>query len=144
MATITAKGRELAAELAKYTTLRAGAQVADMNRLAEGRSEMAALCSRIARLSATHTRLQETSCNRPLTAREEAQDKRTEELISGLVKLLPVARWRDESGSVHGAQWRATFTGDPRGYTVRVVLPKEYPGAKHLGNTWGRDGEFGV
>jgi hypothetical protein len=69
------------------------------------------------RAARAYGRLQELACSRELTGREVAREARLEREIRALVSPLAV-----------------TFGGDPRGFTVKVVLPSG------RSNTWGNDG----
>ena len=71
---------------------------------------------RLMRYARTHGRLAETACNRELTPREEKQDGLTERHISELAATVGAA---------------AKFSGDPRGYTVKLA----WKDGAH--NTWG-------
>jgi hypothetical protein len=114
---ITSRGSELAAELGNH--IRTTPSVIE-------------ICSLIARLARTHHRLQEEQCNRELSEQELARETQIERRIQELVAQLPP--------TTSGKRVTAKFTGDPRGYTVRIVVPDD----PHGGNTWGRGGEYGV
>lgn len=68
------------------------------------------------------SKLAEAECNTGLTKRQQAREEVLQKRIAVLLKTYGL---------------RATFSGDPRGYVVKIVgLP---------GNTWGGDSEgFGV
>jgi hypothetical protein len=117
MPVITSRGTELARELNKH--IRTTPSVLE-------------ICSLIARLARTHHRLQEEQCNRELSERELAREIRIERRIQELVGQLPP--------TTAGKRVTSKFNGDPRGYTVKVVVPDDPQG----GNTWGRGGEYGV
>jgi len=68
------------------------------------------------RWSATHNRLQVEECNRELTAKEQRKEKRAEEVIATICRNYQI---------------RPVFGGDPRGHTVKLLLPN----GKY--NTWG-------
>ncbi|HEX6052745.1 MAG TPA: hypothetical protein VFZ21_25945 [Gemmatimonadaceae bacterium] len=89
------------------------------------------ICSLVARHATTHHRLQEIQCNREATAAELLQERNIEARIRKLVADLP-QRSRGNSIAVK-------FQGDPRGYTVKLVVPGD-----NGGNTWGLGGEYGV
>jgi hypothetical protein len=90
------------------------------------------ICSAIAALAKEHHKLAEEYCNRGLSKAEERRDAAIETEVSAHVARL---------SELTGEPLHAKFTGDPRGLTVRVVIPRAAP---HYGNTWARDGEFGV
>lgn len=119
-AAITERGRELARLLSKYigTT-----------------TEIQRTCSLIARLAARHCRLAERECSEEMSeseaARVELETARIEARVTALVEHLP---------TVDGYSMTPVFSGDPRGYTVKVRVPHR-PGD---GNTWGLGGDFGV
>jgi hypothetical protein len=73
-------------------------------------------CSRLQRLAKRHHRLQEHECNRGLSAKEQKKEARIEAQARVLVEALG---------------WKLRVGGDPRGYTLKVLLPSgRY-------NTWG-------
>ena len=78
----------------------------------------------IRRRIARHNRLQETACNRELTARESAEDAGVE------------ARLREFFGAEV-----VNFNGDPRGQTVKLTpRTPERPGElTYFGRDWGGD-----
>lgn len=105
MTQITRKGRELASKLDRsYPDLP----------LRVWHETLYPLCSLVCRHAATHRRLQETACNRELTPQEMTQEGRCEEHIRYLVERLPL---------VGGQPIRVKFQGDPRGYTVKLIMP---------------------
>lgn len=113
---ITKRGNELASQLNPYL----------------GTTEaIRETCSKIARLATTHARLQETACNRSLTRYECQREEQVETRIRDHVANLPGT----DNGPI-----TVKFSGDPRGFTVKLVVP----GVTHAGNTWGLGGEFGV
>ena len=118
----TKRGMELALQLARYFTK---AQL----------GQIAGLCSLIARHARTHNRLQEVACSVEMSeaqqARHDKRDAAIEDRISALVSQFP----RSKRGRI-----LVRFEGDPRGYTVKLVVPK----AKRDGNTWGLEGLYGV
>jgi len=87
------------------------------------------VCSLLARHAVTHHRLQEIQCNREATAAELLQEKHIERRIVELVSELPEA----PTGKA-----TVKFSGDPRGYTVKIVIPGM------PGNTFGGGGEYGI
>lgn len=117
---ITARGRKLASELNSYigTT-----------------QEILEICSKIGRLAATHHRIAEIECSIELSPKQAARlEKRVEQIerkISDHCSRLP----HTDEGPI-----RVRFDGDPRGYTVKLIVP----GQPQAGNTWGLGGEFGV
>ncbi len=117
MPTITSRGSAFAAEIAKH--IRTTPRVLE-------------ICSLIARLARTHHRLKEDRCNRTLLRGEIARESRIERRIRELVAELPP--------TYAGKRAAVKFTGDPCGYTVRIVVPDD----EHGGNTWGLGGEYGV
>ena len=93
-------------------------------------------CSLIGRLAVTHDQLSVLDCNR--TLREDERHKLDVHLprrLAELVAMLPE--------TPHGPL-DLVLGGDPRGFTVKLALPVRYPDRQYLGNTWGRDGLFGV
>jgi|SRR5882724_140579 len=89
---------------------------ADMKDHAYGYAE------RICKLSRSHGRLQESACNYGLTPRQESRERNIESEITKLASELGFG---------------VEFSGDPRGYTVKLLLPS---GDK---NNWGDTG-YGV
>lgn len=82
------------------------------------------LAQQLITLSRRYAKIQERWCNEDMSAtpglqeKVEAQEKKLEEEIRDLAKTIP---------GVQGVK----FTGDPRGYTVRLMLKSERY------NTWG-------
>lgn len=78
----------------------------------------------VLRYATTLTRLAEEECNRILTSREALTIQRLERRIATLA-------------GCHDA--KATFSGDPRGYVVKLILPSgRY-------NTWGgKESGYGI
>lgn len=74
------------------------------------------MCEMI-RLAETHNKIQEHGCNGTKTRRMEDQELVIQVLIESLAAKLGL---------------RAEFTGDPRGYTVKLHAPNG-----KLYNTWG-------
>ena len=99
MRSITAKGRELATLL---------------NPSMGTTHAILVTCSLICRHATTIARLAEVDCNKGLTPSQIRQDKRAEELIRSLVMDLP---------HVDGQPIRVEFQGDPRGATVKLIMP---------------------
>lgn len=120
---ITKRGQALARQLAKYYP----------RKQATLREEQ--LCSVIARHARTHARLQERACSVEMTEKQAAlhdkRDSQIEERIAALVAELPATK----NGKI-----TVRFGGDPRGFTVKLVVPN----AERDGNTWGLGGEYGV
>jgi hypothetical protein len=95
-------------------------------------------CSLIARHAVTHHHLQEALCNgfrdyrgnwdEKASARAEKQDAQLEARITRLVENLP----HTDEGAI-----TVKFGGDPRGCTVKLVMPGEL--AK-LHDDWGQEG----
>ncbi len=81
------------------------------------------LADTLRRLSQEHCRLQEAQCNGPLTKRQETRERNIEATVRKLI-------------ADHLPGVTARFQGDPRGYTVRLLLPS---GAYNSwdGKTWG-------
>lgn len=105
MTQITDKGRELAHKLERsYPDLP----------LRVWHETLYPLCSLICRHAATHGRLQEMACNWELNLREQRLEELTESRIRELVSQLP---------HINGQPIRVKFGGDPRGYTVKLVMP---------------------
>lgn len=105
--------------------------------------------SRIGRLAATHQRLAEAECSVEMTERQAARHARRVEALEAtirrLVATLPRALAVPRSGAPADLSEPSglvpvgvDFGGDPRGYTVKLIVPD--PSA---GNTWGRGGAFG-
>ncbi len=121
MAVITKKGATLAATISPYVQV-----------IGPEADAVAGLCSRIARLAGTHRHVQETACNRELTAYETERDEQTEAKITSLVASI---------AKISGVPMHAVFTRDPRGFTVRIKIPSA---GERAGNTWGLGAEFGI
>lgn len=113
---ITRRGRELNKLIAKF--------VGTTQRTLE-------ICSLVARHATTHHRLQEIQCSREATAAELIHERQLEDRIRKLVADLPQRS--------RGASIGVEFSGDPRGYTVKLVVPGD-----RGGNTWGLEGRYGV
>jgi len=96
---VTAPGRELADKLLPYL---------GMTR------QILQTCSLIARHGRTHGRLMELQCHRELTPREQSKEAWLEDRIEHLAGLLP----HTDAGPIV-----ARCSGDPRGYTVKLILP---------------------
>jgi len=71
-------------------------------------------CSLICRAATTHARLAEADCNYGLTERENRLVERLEKRIANLCLELP---------TVVDKAITPIFSGDPRGATVKLVLP---------------------
>lgn len=99
MPNVTKKGRELATAL---------------NPSIGTTQEILELCSLICRHAATVKRYAEEYCNRQLRPWEEKRAEQVEKRISELCLLLP---------QVDGASIKPKFQGDPRGATVKLVMP---------------------
>jgi len=76
-------------------------------------------CQRLMRYGATHNRLMVEYCNIGQSPAREQKLIRTEKAIQTIVKSF---------GAV------AKFQGDPRGNTVKIVVPDGYT------NDWGKEG----
>lgn len=74
----------------------------------------------LARLATKHCRLQEAKCNFPWTDKQQSQEDALRERITTLAKSIGC------TGLV--------FSGDPRGATVKLVVPSGYT------NDWGNEG----
>ena len=88
-------------------------------------------CSLICRLAPTYARIQEAWCNGVEESQEAALREREAELerrIADLVANLP----HTEEGPI-----RVGFTGDPRGATIKLVLPGSL---ERYHDDWGRVG----
>lgn len=116
MSTVTENGRKLAREISNWIEIAHDTSV---------------ICSLIARHARTHHRYMEIDCNEGLTAEQARKVDRIEARIRELVSYLPKSK-------VKGAGLSVKFSGDPRGYTVKIVIP----GAP--GNTWGGNSEYGI
>lgn len=87
--------------------------------------QVANIAAKIMRQAATIARLAEKDCNEGLTEADRAKDKLAEIAIRKLCDELPGVKPK--------------FSGDPRGYTVKLLLPSG------LYNTWGgKDDGWGV
>lgn len=75
----------------------------------------------ILRDAATHHRLCETDCNDGLTDKQSRQSDACERRITERVKAL-------------GPGFGVMFSGDPRGATVKILLPSGYS------DSWGGEG----
>ncbi len=69
---------------------------------------VASLCTTLVKLGRSHRRLQEADCNYGLTPRQQARERNIEEQIRQLCQP-------------HGIT--PVFQGDPRGTTVKLVVP---------------------
>src|SRR6202049_4591311 len=80
---------------------------------AMGRHSRASIheCRRLLRYAATYQRLEETACNRELTAKESAKLENVEKCI----RLL-----------VEGFESKVNFQSDPSGWCVKVRTPDGY------------------
>lgn len=122
-----AAGKELAASLERWLvpaprgTKRARA------------GQVLATCQEIAMLARRHLELGIAGCNRPMLAREVSEESAIEARLTALVATLP---------ATPDGPLVARLGGDPRGYTVKIHVPGEL--ARHYGNTWGLDGDYGV
>ena len=116
MPAITKRGRELAKLVEPFVG---------------GSKRVREICSLIARQAATHARLSADDCNVGMTPRQRRQEGHVEARIRKLVATLPRPRGRAAIG--------VEFSGDPRGFTVKLVVPGDKGG-----NTWGLDGRYGV
>jgi hypothetical protein len=102
MSNITNKGRELAERFGRYLGWT---------------PDLSATCSLIARHATSHNGYQEAWCSVEMSDRQiermEAREARCEARLTALIERLPE---HNEYG-----RWRAVFSGDPRGFTVRAV-----------------------
>ncbi len=112
--TITKKGRELATLL--------NPSMGTTHAILE-------TCSLICRHATTIKRLAEQACNSELSKRDEKQDAACEARIRDLVRDLP---------HVNGEPIKVEFQGDPRGATVKLIMPDG------RGNSWAGDGRMCV
>lgn len=113
--TVTTKGKELAELLAPA--------LPDSINCFDGGYRW--ICSRICRLATTYGHLQETQCCRELTKAEERREETIMAKITELVRLhLPFVE-------------RVSFEGDPRGYTIKLIVPDPRHPGRNLYNTWG-------
>lgn len=89
-------------------------------------------CSLLVAASRSYDRIQERRCNEAMDDATEAkvdqQETALEAVICGLVGKLP----HTDHGPIG-----VLFDGDPRGSTVRLVMPPELA---HLHDDWGRSG----
>lgn len=94
--------------------------------------EIRKTCALIHRQAATYDLIQERWCNDDMgdkaRARLEAKESRIEARITELVGDLP----HTDEGPIE-----IKFGGDPRGYTVKLVMPGSL---EKLHNDWGREG----
>jgi hypothetical protein len=95
-------------------------------------SAIAETCSLIARHARTHGHIQETWCSVEMsdrqTARLEKREAQLEARITRLVEDLP----ETDEGPI-----TVLFGGDPRGYTVKLVMPGTL---SRLHDDWGQEG----
>lgn len=103
-----------------------------LNRYIGTTSEILKVCSLITRHAKTYARFQEAACNREMTSWEVRREAQVEARIVALVESLP----HTGEGPI-----AIKLQGDPRGFTVKLVLPPCY----RAYDTWGgvEDG-FGV
>ena len=73
------------------------------------------LATKLWKMSGRSSRLAEAACNRELTKAEDALDDKMDAKVKEIGKLLGLKAYRE---------------GDPRGWTIRVVVGKE------LANNW--------
>lgn len=117
---VTSKGRELAGKLLPSIGMT---------------HEIGLICSSICRLATEYCRLQEQACNgyqdargnwdERATLRAEAKEDKIEKQIRALCERLPL---------VDGKPIQPDFGGDPRGATVKLVMPDgRY-------DDWGKEG----
>lgn len=115
--TISRKGADMAKELRGYYPDSAALEVAE-------------ILSVISRHAATHQWYATQDCNRGLEHNELAATYQLEVAIKALVDELATHFYKPVT---------VRFTGDPRGYTVKLMI------AEHPGNTWGGASEgYGV
>ena len=120
MTTITSTGREL------HDTLLESFDIDYADPACMSWHDRAEICSLIARNAATYGRIQEAWCSVEMSPQQtsgtERREKNLERRISELVEQLP---------TVKGEQITVKFGGDPRGYTVKLIMPD------HRYNSWG-------
>lgn len=72
------------------------------------------------KLARSYQRLQEADCNYGLSPRQQTRERNIEKRIRAIVERLGLSGVK--------------FSGDPRGYTVKIVLPSGKT------NNWGQEG----
>lgn len=77
-------------------------------------------CKRLVVLATRHHKLAENACNRELTKREEHEDAAIEKEIRELCECLPPV---PDKATGEPKKVRPKFQGDPRGATVKLVMP---------------------
>lgn len=87
----------------------------------ESAARHAELAADLMREASTYGRLQETECNRELSKRERDDETRCAARLTLIAQRLGVG---------------LKLGGDPRGYTVKVLFPKDAQGRRPY-NTWG-------
>jgi hypothetical protein len=101
-----------------------------LNRWMGTTREIQETCSLIARHGMTYGRIQEVWCSRELSDHQtrwfESREETLERQIARLVESLPAPS--DESGVL--APVVVEFEGDPRGWTVRLVVT-DHRGARY-------------
>lgn len=85
-------------------------------------------CSLIARHAKTYARIQEMWCSVEMSDAETARVERQEFLIEQRIRSLVADLPHSDDGP-----WSVEFSGDPRGYTVRLTCPE--PSASLLRNS---------
>ena len=112
-----------------------GLQLYETLARATGRTNLSGwVCSRICRMATTYGRMQEEACSVEFTDREERRRDRKAETLEASMRELVRMLWADT-----GEPWTVKFGGDPRGYTVEILIP----GTR--GNTWGGSSDgYGV
>jgi len=85
-------------------------------------------CSLIARHAKTYARIQEMWCSVEMSDRETARVERQEEILERRIRDLVADLPHSDDGP-----FGVEFSGDPRGYTVRLFCPE--PSARLLRNS---------
>lgn len=113
---LTARVRREAGSVHETSPEDAGAELA--GRLIEWigmAPAITATCIKLVRAAREHTDWQIVSLNRPLTTREEEREAEVSALLDSLARDLP-----DCEGDY---RWAVDLSGDPRGCTVRLLVP---------------------
>lgn len=85
-------------------------------------SRVVSLITEILKLSKTHHKIQENQCNYQISKAQQTREKNIETRIIEIIKLL----FKKRGGVI--------FSGDPRGATVKIILPSGYY------DSWGGEG----
>ena len=78
--------------------------------------------TRLIRMAEAYAKIQEDECNRELTEREREIERKAAELIRTIARELEIG---------------VKLGGDPRGYTVKILLADPSHEGQNFYNTWG-------